>query len=72
VTSSVGPEGEVAIPKHLRDRLEIATGDEVQFTLEGAAIRIELVRSAPNLSGSLKERGLVAELEADHWREAKT
>ena len=59
------------IPKHLRDQLEIVPGDEVQFTLEGAAIRIELVRGAPNLRGSLKERDLVAELEADHRREAK-
>ena len=70
MTSSVGPEGGIVIPKHLRDQLEIAPGDEVQFTLEGAAIRIELVRSAPNLRGSLKESGLVAELEADHWCEA--
>ena len=72
MTSPVGPEGEVVIPKHLRDQLEIAGGDEVQFTLEGAAIRIGLVRGAPNLRGSLKERGLLAELEADHWCEAKT
>ena len=72
MTSLVGPEGEVVIPKHLRDQLEIAPGDEVQFTLEGAAIRIELVRGAGKLRGSLKESGLVAELEADHRREAKT
>ena len=60
------------IPKHLRDQLEIAPGDEVHFSLEGAAIRIELVRGAPNLRGSLEERGLLAELEADHRRDATT
>jgi bifunctional DNA-binding transcriptional regulator/antitoxin component of YhaV-PrlF toxin-antitoxin module len=59
VTSPVGPDGEVVIPKHLRDQLEIAPGVEVQFALEGAAIRIELVRDAPNLRGSHKGRSLV-------------
>ena len=71
MTSPVGPDGQVVIPKHLRDQLEIAPGDQVRFALEGAALRIELVRDAPNLRGRLKGRGLVAELEADHRREAE-
>ena len=71
VTCPVGPEGEVVIPEHLRDQLEIAPGDEVRFSLEGASIRIELVRRAQNLRGSLKGRGLIAELEADHRSDAK-
>jgi len=66
MTSRVGPEGEVVIPKQQPDQLGIAPGDELEFALEGAAIRIELVRGARDLRGSLKGRGLVSQLEADH------
>ena len=72
MTSRVGPEGEVVIPKQLRDQLGIAPGDELEFALEGAAIRVELVRGAADLRGSLKGRGLVSELEADHREKGLT
>ncbi len=54
------------------DQPSHAEVSENLLTLEDAAKRIELVRGAPNSRGSLKESGLVAELEADHRREAKT
>ena len=54
------------IPQQLRDQLGITPGDEVEFALEGAAIRVELVRGAAYLHGTFKGRGLVSELEADH------
>jgi bifunctional DNA-binding transcriptional regulator/antitoxin component of YhaV-PrlF toxin-antitoxin module len=39
------------IPKHLRDQLGIAPGDEVESALEGAAIRVELVHGAADQLG---------------------
>jgi AbrB family looped-hinge helix DNA binding protein len=69
MTYRVGPKGQVVIPKYVRDQLGIAPGDEVDFSLDGSAVRVEPVRDAPNLRGSLKGRGLVSELEADHRAE---
>ena len=54
---------------YVRDQLGIAPGDEVDFSLDGSAVRVEPVRNAPNLRGSLKGRGLVLELEADRRAE---
>jgi AbrB family looped-hinge helix DNA binding protein len=69
MTYRVGPKGQVVIPKRLRDQLGISPGDEVDFALEGSAVRVEPVRRVPNLRGSLKGRGLISELEADHRAE---
>jgi AbrB family looped-hinge helix DNA binding protein len=69
MTSRVGPKGQVVIPKSMRDRLGIAPGDEVDFSLDGAGVRVEPVREQTGLRGSLAGRGLVSELEADHRAE---
>ncbi len=69
MTYRVGPKGQVVIPKSMRDRLGIAPGDEVDVSLDGAAIRVEPVREQTSLRGSLAGRGLVSELEADHRAE---
>lgn len=69
MTSRVGPKGQVVIPKNMRDHLGISPGDEVDFALDGSAVRVELVREMTSLRGSLAGRGLVSELEADHRTE---
>ena len=69
MTSRVGPKGQVVIPKNMRDQLGISPGDEVDFALDGSAVRVELVREMTSLRGSLAGRGLVSELEADHRTE---
>jgi bifunctional DNA-binding transcriptional regulator/antitoxin component of YhaV-PrlF toxin-antitoxin module len=53
----------------MRDRLGIAPGDEVDFSLDGAAVRVEPVREQTGLRGTLAGRGLLSELEADHREE---
>jgi len=47
------PQGQVVIPKSMRDRLGIAPGDEVDFSLDGAGVRVEPVREQTSLRGSL-------------------
>jgi AbrB family looped-hinge helix DNA binding protein len=69
MTYRVGPKGQVVIPKAMRDFLGILPGDEVDFALEGEAVRVEPVRSESTLRGSLADLGLTEALEAD--REAE-
>jgi AbrB family looped-hinge helix DNA binding protein len=57
------------IPKALREQLGIVPGDEVAFSMEDDAVRMEAVRNRPSLRGSLADLGLTAALEADHRKE---
>jgi AbrB family looped-hinge helix DNA binding protein len=43
MTYRVGPKGQVVIPKPIRDRLGIATGDEVVVEQDGREVRIRLL-----------------------------
>jgi AbrB family looped-hinge helix DNA binding protein len=61
----VGPKGQIVIPKAMREQLGIAPGDEVDFTLESDAVRVEPRRGRPNLRGQFAGLGLTAALEAD-------
>jgi antitoxin PrlF len=69
MTSRVGPKGQVVIPKVMRDHLGILPGDEVDFTLENDAVRIEPVHEIPSLRGHLAGLGLTTALEADRRAE---
>jgi len=66
MTYRVGSKGQVVIPKPMRDALGIVPGDEVDFALEDDAVRVELVRNRPSLSGSLAGLALTEGLESDH------
>lgn len=69
MTSRVGPKGQVVIPKAMRDELGIEPGDEVDFSLEDDAVRVELVRPAGSLRGRLAGFDLTGMLEADRRAE---
>jgi AbrB family looped-hinge helix DNA binding protein len=69
MTHRVGPKGQVVIPKELRDRLGISSGDEVDFSLDGDAVRVEPARPGATLRGSLAGLKLTATLESDHEAE---
>jgi bifunctional DNA-binding transcriptional regulator/antitoxin component of YhaV-PrlF toxin-antitoxin module len=53
----------------MRERLGIAPGDEVDFSLEDGAVRVELRRGRPSLRGQFAGLGLTAALEADRRAE---
>lgn len=64
MTSRLGTNGQVVIPKTLRDRLGITPGDEVDILLHGDAVLVIPVRERPSLRGTSAGSGLIAELES--------
>jgi AbrB family looped-hinge helix DNA binding protein len=71
MTHRVGRKGQVVIPKAFRNAVGIQPGDEVTFSQEGDAIRVERVVSPDALMGSLAGRRLVALLEKDRQLERR-
>jgi AbrB family looped-hinge helix DNA binding protein len=65
MTFCVGPKGQVVIPKAIRDELGILPGDEIVFSLEDNAVRMEAKRSGTSLRGSLAGLGATLMLESD-------
>ena len=65
MTHRVGRKGQVVIPKALRDAVNLKPGDEVTFSPDGNAIRIERVASPDALMGRLAGHRLVQALEND-------
>ena len=71
MTHRVGRKGQVVIPKAFRDAIRLQPGDEVTFSREGSAIRVERVVSPDALMGRLAGHRLVAALEADRRLERR-
>jgi len=69
VTHRVGRNGQVVIPKALREALKLEPGDEVTFSRDGNAIRVERGASPDALMGRLAGRRLVKALENDRRAE---
>jgi AbrB family looped-hinge helix DNA binding protein len=69
MSSTVGPKGQVVIPKQIRDHLGIAPGDVVDFTLEDDSVRVEPKRGRPSFRGQFAGLGLTAALETERRAE---
>lgn len=69
MTSRVGPKGQVVLPKAIRDKLGIKSGDEVVVEEAGGEARVRRVEAEKPLRGLLKDGDPLGELEADHRRE---
>ena len=64
-THRIGRKGQVVIPKALREALNLEPGDEVTFSRDGNAIRVERVASPDALMGRLAGHRLVQALKND-------
>jgi len=71
MTHRVGRKGQVVIPKAFRRAIRLEAGDEVTFSQEGSAIRVERVASPDALMGRLSGHRLVEEWEKDRRRERR-
>jgi AbrB family looped-hinge helix DNA binding protein len=71
MTHRIGPKGQVVIPKRMRVALGLQPGDEVDFELEDAAVRVEFARGRRQLRGFFAGHDLVGALEADRRAEPR-
>jgi AbrB family looped-hinge helix DNA binding protein len=71
MTHRVGRKGQVVIPKAFRVALGLEAGDEVAFSREGNAIRVERVVTVDALMGRLARHRLVRALERDRRAERR-
>ena len=71
MTHRIGRKGEVVIPKALREAINLRPGDEVRFSCDGDALRIERVAASDELMGRLRGHRLVASLEEERQMERR-
>lgn len=69
MTHTVGPKGQVVIPKDLRDAFGIEPGDEVTFYRDGDHVAVRPTRTSVPLKGRLRDTPLIAELERERAAE---
>jgi len=67
----MGRKGQVVIPKAFRQAVSLEPGDEVTFSREGNAIRVERAVSPDALMGRLAGHRLVEALEKDRRAERR-
>jgi len=71
MTHRVGRKGQVVIPKAFREAVSLEPGDEVTFSQDGNAIRVERLASPDALMGRLAGHRLVKALEEDRRAERR-
>ena len=71
MTHRIGYKGQVVIPKPFRSAAGLQPGDEVTFSQDGNAIRVERVASPDALMGRLAGHRLVEALEKDRQTERR-
>lgn len=71
MTHRVGRKGQVVIPRAYRAAIGLQPGDEVTFSQEGSAVRVERVAAPDALMGRLAGYKLVQALEKDRQAERR-
>lgn len=71
MTSRIGAKGQVVIPKQLRDRASLHSGDEVEFRLDGDAIVLTARRRHTRLGGRFAHSGMAGRLLEDRAAEQR-
>lgn len=62
---TVGPKGQVVIPKPMRDALGLRPGDDVAFALDGETVLVRRAAATQPLLGRFRGLDLVADLARD-------
>jgi AbrB family looped-hinge helix DNA binding protein len=71
MTVTVGPKGQVVIPKELRDRLGIRPGDRVDFSWETDCLVLRMARPVRPLEGRFAGLDLQGDLLRERAAERK-
>jgi AbrB family looped-hinge helix DNA binding protein len=71
MTTRIGPEGQVVIPKHIREQVSLEPGDEVEVELRDDVIVVVAHRSPRTLRGRFARSGMAARLLEDHANEPR-
>ena len=67
----VGSKGQIVIPKDIRDRVSLHTGDAVTVELHGDSIVVTPVKQPIRLGGRFARSGMAARLLADRTDEPR-
>lgn len=62
MTTRVGAKGQVFIPKHLREQLNLHPGDSVEVALEDGQLVVRGVNPPAALGGRFRGSGMAARL----------
>jgi AbrB family looped-hinge helix DNA binding protein len=71
MTMRVGPKGQIVIPKHIRERVSIEPGDEVDVELRDDTIVVTARRRPRRLGGRFAHTGMAERLLADRRDEPR-
>lgn len=62
MTTRVGAKGQIVIPKEIRDRVSLHSGDEVDIELQGTTIVVTARHRPSGLGGKFARSGMAARL----------
>jgi AbrB family looped-hinge helix DNA binding protein len=65
MTTRVGSKGQIVIPKEIRDRVSLHSGDEVDVELQGTTIVVTARKRPRGLGGRFAQSGMAARLLED-------
>ena len=71
MTTRVGAKGQIVIPKEIRDRVPLHSGDEVDIELKGTTILVTARQRPRPLGGGSEHSGMAARLLDDRAGEPR-
>lgn len=71
MTTRVGAKGQIVIPKEIRDRASLHSGDEVDIELQGTTIIVTARHRPRGLGGKFEHSGMAARLLDDRAAEPR-
>ena len=71
MTTRVGAKGQIVIPKRIRDRASLHSGDEVDIELHGTTIVVTARHRTSGLGGKFEHSGMAARLLDDRASEPR-